>query len=130
MQKSPKKTFRYKYNKLVRDKIPENIASKPGKTAKYRILNDADFLVELNKKVLEEANEFIEDNSIEELGDLMEVIGAIMKLKGYKMADVRKKMRAKAAQKGAFKKKIYLEYVDELNENIAEEIELNKPFRH
>ena len=130
MQKSPKKTFRYKYNKLVRDKIPENIASKPGKTEKYRILNDADFLVELNKKVLEEANEFIEDNSIEELGDLMEVIGAIMKLKGYKMADVRKKMRAKAAQKGAFKKKIYLEYVDELNENIAEEIELNKPFRH
>lgn len=81
-------TIRYTYNKLVRDKIPENIDSKPGSKSKYRILNDNEYLIELNKKVLEEANEFIEDNSIEELGDLMEVINAIMKLKGYKLAEM------------------------------------------
>ena len=80
--------FRYTYNKLVRDKIPENIDSEPGRKSKYRILNDKEYLTELNKKVLEEANEFIEENSIEELGDLMEVINAIMKLKGYKMEEV------------------------------------------
>ena len=121
--------FRYTYNKLVRDKIPENIDSEPGRKSKYRILDDDEYLDELNKKVLEEANEFIEENSIEELGDLMEVINAIMKLKGYKMEEVHKVMKAKADKKGVFNDKIYLEYVDEQKRNVEEEKELNKQFR-
>ena len=121
--------FRYTYNKLVRDKIPENIDSEPGRKSKYKILNDTEYLTELNKKVLEEANEFIEENSIEELGDLMEVINAIMKLKGYKMEEVYKIMKAKEEKKGAFNNKIYLEYVDEEKRNLEEEKELNKDFR-
>ncbi len=121
--------FRYTYNKLVRDKIPENIDSEFGRKSKYRILNDSEYLTELNKKVLEEANEFIEENSIEELGDLMEVINAIMKLKSYKIEEVYKIMKAKADKKGTFDSKIYLEYVDEEKRNIEEEKELNKKFR-
>lgn len=121
--------FRYTYNKLVRDKIPENIDSEPGRKSKYRILDDKEYLSELNKKVLEEANEFIEENSIEELGDLMEVINTIMKLKGYKMEDVYKVMRTKEERKGAFNSRIYLEYVDEEKRNLEEEKELNKDFR-
>ena len=50
-------------------------------------------------KVIEEANEFIEENSIEELGDLMEVLNAIMKLKGYKMEDVNIAMKKKVDKK-------------------------------
>ena len=121
--------FRYTYNKLVRDKIPENIDSEPGRKSKYKILDDKEYLIELNKKILEEANEFIEENSIEELGDLMEVINAIMKLKGYKMEDVYKVMKEKADKKGAFNNRIYLEYVDEEKRNLEEEKELNKEFR-
>ena len=124
-----KKTYRYTYNKLVRDRIPENIDSIPGRKSQYRILNDEEYLVELNKKVIEEANEFIEDNSIEELGDLMEVINAIMKLKEYKMEDVYKVMKSKSDKKGIFDKKIYLEYVDEDIRNVEEEKELSKDFR-
>ena len=82
-----------------------------------------------NKKVIEEANEFIEENSIEELGDLMEVINALMELKGYKIEDVYKVMKEKADKKGAFNNKIYLEYVDEEKRNLEEEKELNKEFR-
>ena len=122
-------TFRYEYNKLVRDKIPEDIDSEPGRKCKYRILNDEDYLKELNRKVLEEANEFIEENSIEELGDLMEVINAIMKLKGYNMKDIERVMKAKEEKKGAFNNKIFLEYVDEEKRNLEEEKELNKEFR-
>lgn len=121
--------FRYTYNKLVRDKIPENIDSEPGRKSKYKILDDKEYLIELNKKILEEANEFIEENTIEELGDLMEVINAIMKLKGYKMEDVYKVMKEKADKKGAFNNRIYLEYVDEEKRNLEEEKELNKDFR-
>lgn len=42
--------FRNTYNKLVRDKIPENVDSEPGKKCKYRILDDTEYLTELNKK--------------------------------------------------------------------------------
>ncbi len=121
--------YRYKYNKLVRDKIPENIEKDPLKKCKYRILDEKEYLNELNKKVLEEANEFVEENSIEELGDLFEVINAIMNLKGYKTEDVQKTMETKAQKKGAFNKRIYLEYVDENKRNSEEEKELKKDFR-
>ena len=43
----------------------------------------------------------------------MEVINAIMKLKGYNMKEVEKVMKAKEEKKGAFNNKIFLEYVDE-----------------
>jgi len=118
-------SFRYTYNKLVRDKIPKDIDSEPGRKCKYRILDDVEYLKELNKKVLEEANEFIEENSIEELGDLMEVINAIMKLKGYNIEEVNKVMKAKEEKKGAFNNKIFLEYVDEEKRNLEEEKEIH-----
>lgn len=122
-------SFRYTYNKLVRDKIPEDIDSEQGRKCKYRILDDKEYLKELNRKVLEEANEFIEENSIEELGDLMEVINAIMKLKSYNMEKVKKVMKAKEEKKGTFNNKVFLEYVDEEKRNFEEEKELNKDFR-
>ena len=121
--------YRYTYNKLVRDRIPEEINKEPGRKCKYRILNDEEYLKELNKKIIEEANEFVEENSIEELGDLMEVINAIMNIKGYNIEEVNQVMRDKENRKGAFNKKIYLEYVDEEKRNLKEEMELNKNFR-
>lgn len=122
--------MRYTYNKLVRDKIPENIDQKGDRKSKYRILDNKEYLEELNKKVLEEANEFVDDNSTEELGDLFEVLYAIMKVKGYSMQEVEEVMANKRREKGAFKNKIYLEYVDEEKRNYSEEKELNKEFRN
>lgn len=124
-----KNNFRYTYNKLVRDKIPEEIDRESGRKCKYRILDDEEYLKELNKKVLEEANEFIEKDSIEELGDLMEVLNAIMKQKGYSIEEVKKIMKVKEQKKGAFNNKIFLEYIDEEKRNIEEEKELSKDFR-
>ena len=45
----------YNYNKLVRDKIPEVINNSDGKKANYKILNDNEYLQELDKKLFEEA---------------------------------------------------------------------------
>ena len=60
----------------------------------------------------------------------MEVINAIMKLKGYNIEEVNKVMKAKVEKKGAFNNKIFLEYVDEEKRNLEEEKELKKDFRN
>ena len=60
-----------------------------------------------------EANEFIENNDVEELGDVMEVICSIMKVKNITWEDVKNIADKKREKRGGFDKKIYLEYVDE-----------------
>ncbi len=44
------------YNKLIRDKIPE-IIEKEGTAFKMRVMDDAEYKVELLKKLLEEGEE-------------------------------------------------------------------------
>lgn len=121
--------MKYSYNKLVRDKIPENINSIRGKKCNYRILNDKEYLQELDKKIFEEAHEFIEEHSIEELADLMEVIFAIMKNRNISIEDVENARKIKNSKKGAFNDKVYLIYVEQENIDKREEIEMKKEWR-
>ena len=67
------------YNKLVRDKIPDIIKAE-GRTVKTRVLNDEEYRVELNKKLQEEVKEYLDDNNVEELADIVEVIYGILNL--------------------------------------------------
>ena len=119
----------YKYNKLVRDKIPEQINNVSGRNAIWHILDDEKYLKELNKKLLEEAHEFIEENSTEELADMMEVIETIMQVKNIDWEQVKKAQKDKKKRKGGFQNKIYLELVEEDKQNFEEEKELNKEWR-
>jgi len=99
------------YKKLVRDKIPDVIAS-DGKKANTRILDDKKYLKELIKKLGEEVKEFQKEPSVEELADIKEVTIAIreaMKIHAGELEDMRRK---KAAERGRFKKKIFLESVE------------------
>lgn len=57
------------YNKLVRDNIPE-IMIKNGAKPVTRILSDNEYLEELNKKLLEEVNEYLSSGDILELADI------------------------------------------------------------
>ena len=65
------------FNKLVRDNIPDIIASN-GEESVTRILADEEYKVELYKKLLEETNEVIisknSDETIEELADVKLVL--------------------------------------------------------
>ena len=99
---------KYVYNKLVRDKIPENINSIIGRTCNYKILDEDEYMKELDKKLFEEAHEFIEEHSVEELADLTEVILAIMKAKNISKEQVEEARRIKNNKKGSFNDKIYL----------------------
>lgn len=102
------------YNKLVRDKIPEIIAA-DNKTCITKILSDQEYLEMLNKKLQEELNEYLENNNIEELADLQEVLLAILDAKGITFTQFETIRKTKVAQRGAFKKKILLERVEENN---------------
>ncbi len=119
----------YTYNKLVRDKIPEEINSMEGRKTKFRIMDENEYIKELNRKLLEESNEFVEENDIEELADVMEVMESIMKIKNIQWEEVKKIQTKKRDKKGSFDRKIYLEYVEEEKRNIKEEEELKKKFR-
>ena len=103
------------YNKLVRDKIPEIIEANGDKPT-YETLKDDRYLSELNKKLIEEANEFIEANDPEELADLMEVVYAIATLKNIDLNQVEEIRKQKALKRGAFNKKIFLKSVERKGE--------------
>ena len=71
-----------KYNKLVRDRIPE-IIEVSGKTCKTEILKDEEYLRMIDAKLDEELAEYHKDQNIEELADLIEVIYAAAAARGY-----------------------------------------------
>lgn len=121
--------MKYTYNKLVRDKILENINLTEEKRCNYKILNEEEYLQELDKKIFEEAHEFVENHSIEELADLMEVIFAIMKERNISIEEVEKARQIKNSRKGAFKDKIYLIDVEQESIDEREEIEAKKEWR-
>lgn len=95
------------YDKLVRDKIPE-IIEKSGKQCKTEILSDEKYLEMIDKKLNEELAEYHEDQNIEELADLLEVIYAATKARGYSIEDLEKVRAKKAEKRGGFDKKILL----------------------
>ena len=97
-----------KYNKLIRDKIPEYIESKGGKAITH-IADENEYCEKLKKKLLEEVNEYIEDESIEEMADIHEVLKAIYDFKKIDLDQVEEIRKVKADKKGAFKHRIILD---------------------
>ena len=100
-----------KYPKLVRDRIPEILAAK-GLMAQTRVLNDNEYLKYLLKKMVEESTELVHSlekgNMEEELADVLELIDAILKFKGWQMEDIIAIQKEKRQQNGGFEKKILL----------------------
>lgn len=100
------------YNKLVRDKIPDIVLSE-GKNCEFNILLDSRFIEELEKKLLEEINEYLGSKQIEELADIEEVLRAILRAKNVSKSDFENIIKKKEKERGGFKKRIFLVSVDE-----------------
>ena len=100
------------YYKLVRDRIPEIIEA-DGKTCVCETLSDEDYLTLLDQKLNEELTEYQESKSLEELADLLEVMQAAVKARGWTLEDLERVRADKAAKRGGFEKKILLKEVRE-----------------
>lgn len=100
------------YHKLVRDCIPEIIKA-GNKTCIYEILSDENYILHLDQKLNEELAEYQESKSLEELADLLEVMQAVVKARGWSLEELERVRADKAAKRGGFEKKILLKEVRE-----------------
>ena len=100
------------YHKLVRDLIPE-IVEADGKTCVCETLSDKEYLCLLDQKLNEELAEYQESKSLEELADLLEVMQAVVKVRGCTMEQLESLRAEKAAKRGGFEKKLLLKEVIE-----------------
>lgn len=67
----------------------------------------------LNRKLTEETQEYLQDPSLEELADILEVLEAIVKANGFTMEQLLDCKVAKKAKRGGFEKRIFLKEVIE-----------------
>ena len=97
-----------KYNKLIRDNIPEIIASK-GRNAIVHTADEKEYWEKLKEKLAEEVKEFIDAESLEELADIIEVIDAMMAYKKFSREELANVQDKKRTERGGFKKRIILD---------------------
>ena len=100
------------YNKLVRDRIPEIIEA-DGNICVTEVFPDDRYLQMLDAKLDEELAEYQESKSLEELADLLEVMRAVVKARGWTWKQLEQVRQEKAAKRGGFEQKILLKEVIE-----------------
>lgn len=97
-----------KYNKLLRDKIPEIIKNKGGVPVTH-LANEVEYWQKLKDKLSEEVEEFKKDENAEEMADILEVIDAIMNYKNFNREELQRIKIRKAEEKGKFENRIILD---------------------
>lgn len=98
------------YYKLVRDRIPEIIEA-DGKTCIWKTLSQEDYIRLLDEKLNEELSEYQESKALEELADLLEVMQAVVRARGWTLEELEQVRSDKSAKRGGFEKKILLREV-------------------
>lgn len=97
-----------KYNKLVRDNIPE-IIKKNCDVAICHTATNEEYELALHAKLKEEVEEFMEDESVGELADIIEVIHEIIAYHNFTLDEVEKERLEKKKKRGGFQKRIILD---------------------
>lgn len=106
---------KFKLEKLIRDKILDNILSRDTNKVDYKILNKKDFLVSLKNKFFEEIEELnFEDKkeALKELSDLQLIIDTCLKTLNINKKEFREIGKKKNKKVGKFDKKIYVKTVE------------------
>lgn len=98
------------YNKAVRDLIPDIIRAS-GKECTVEQVSPEKWLEMLNQKLGEEVAEYQAEPSLEELADILEVIRAIVSLRGETWEELEKARVEKAERRGGFGERLVLHAV-------------------
>lgn len=101
-----------KYDKLVRDRIPE-IIREGGNSCTVRVLSGGEYLQRVDAKLDEELAEYHKDQNVEELADLLEVIYAAARARGCSPQELERLRVEKAQRRGGFEKGLLLLEVTE-----------------
>jgi len=108
------KIYKFKYAKLVRDKIPELI-KKSGAKVSQKKLSEASYLNELKRKLIEEGEELSlakkREAILDELADIQEIIDSLLITFNYKLKDLKNIQAQKNKRNGAFQNKIYINHI-------------------
>jgi predicted house-cleaning noncanonical NTP pyrophosphatase (MazG superfamily) len=104
------------FNKLVRDRIPE-IIEMSGSSCQTKILNEDEYILEINRKMHEELEEYqnaeTSEDIVEELADLLELIHAAAAYHGESFEEVELARVEKAERRGGFDERIFLVDVED-----------------
>ena len=106
--------LKFKFDKLVRDKIV-NIQMASGAKPTYHTLRHGDHILALIDKIVEEAREISsapKDEIASEIADVQQAIDDLIDLVGSTRTEVAEAQKKKAEKAGAFKKGIYIDYVE------------------
>lgn len=98
-------------SKLVRDLIPDIIPTDKLHLYKFSIVDKEQFAILLRNKLQEEVDEYLESENEEELADVLEVIDAIIKLKGFAKDKIIEIKQQKKLVRGGFDEQILMERI-------------------
>ncbi len=98
---------RTEFGKIVRDRIPE-IIEQSGSRAVTRIPGKEEIIGGLEVKLTEELTEYLEDHSLEEMADLLEVMHGILHHRGVSWEELERIRLEKKEKRGGFEQGIWL----------------------
>lgn len=105
---------KFQFSKLVRDKIVQSIID-AGNTPNWRTLSNDEYIDELKKKILEEAQEVPSaesDELVKELADIQEIIDSLLQALNVSREEFQEVQKKKNDKAGSFKNKQYIEDVE------------------
>lgn len=100
------------YDKLVRDEIPRIIRA-DGDMPETHETKDAEYERRLREKLVEEAEEFRKSGDPAELGDVLDVVDAVLAEADYDRERVDELREEKSARRGGFGDRLVLDRVRE-----------------
>lgn len=117
-----KAMVKFKFEKLVRDKL-KTICEEKGGKVHYKILDDLNYIKALKEKLREEVDEMlgVDFNNkqivLEELGDVYEILECIAQLTNVSVEEIQEAQLEKRRKNGGFKERYYFNWVEVIENN-------------
>jgi len=125
--------YRFKIDKLIRDKLPDIMQSKNIKM-ECQIMENSEYLKKLKEKLVEESIEVLDALTKEEikekLSDILEVIFCLAEEYDLDLNIIELARRQKNIEKVSFRNKIYCSVVEMLSDNPMINYYLERPEKY